>query len=195
MGERTVRSGHLPAAGADRRVEIGQSRGPRRAERRIARRDDRIQNRRSGFSIRRSDRQDFKREAEAVGGSFTAQSTRRVLSGPFYFSASIPADQASAFSRKATESFTSLATAAVSAEELAAAKSALAEEHAARSVENYLREIEAFKTPKNYPLTVKENIEKITAADVQRVAKRLFDANAMTVVALGRVSENFKLNP
>jgi len=137
----------------------------------------------------------LKREAEAVGGSFTAQSTRRVLSGPFYFSASIPADQASAFSRKATESFTSLATAAVSAEEIAAAKSALAEEHAARSVENYLREIEAFKTPKNYPLTVKENIEKITAADVQRVAKRLFDANAMTVVALGRVSENFKLNP
>jgi predicted Zn-dependent peptidase len=137
----------------------------------------------------------LKREAESVGGSFTAQSPRRVLSGPFYFSASIPADQASAFSRKATESFASLATAAVSAEEIAAAKSALAEEHDARSVENYLREIEAFKTPKNYPLTVKENIEKITAADVQRVAKRLFDANAMTVVALGRVSGNFKLNP
>jgi zinc protease len=137
----------------------------------------------------------LKREAESVGGSFTAQSPRRVLSGPFYFSASIPADQASAFSRKATESFASLATAAVSAEEIAAAKSALAEEHAARSVENYLREIEAFKTPKNYPLTVKENIEKITADDVRRVAKRLFDANAMTVVALGRVSENFKLNP
>src|SRR5262249_40192261 len=108
---------------------------------------------------------------------------------------SSPADQASAFSRKATESFASLATTAVSAEEIAAAKSSLAEEHAARSVENYLREIEAFKTPKNYPLIVKENIEKITAADVQRVAKRLFDANAMTVVALGRVSENFKLNP
>jgi zinc protease len=137
----------------------------------------------------------LKREAESIGGSFAAHSPRQVLSGPFYFSASIPADQASAFSRKATESFASLATAAVSAEEMAAAKSALAEEHAARSVEDYLREIEAFKAPKNYPLTVKENIEKITAADVQRVAKRLFDANAMTVVALGRVGENFKSNP
>ena len=137
----------------------------------------------------------LKREADSVGGSFTAQSPRRVLSGPFYFSASIPADQASAFSRKATDSFSSLVTAAVSAEEIAAAKTALAEEHAARSVEDYLREIEVFKSSKNYPLTVKENIEKITAADVQRVAKRLFDANAMTVVALGRVGENFKSTP
>ena len=137
----------------------------------------------------------LKREAESVGGSFTAQSPRRVLSGPFYFSASIPADQASAFSRKATDSFASLATAVASAEEIAAAKSALAEEHAARSVEDYLREIEVFKSSKTYPLTVKENIEKITAADVQRVAKRLFDANAMTVVALGRVGENFKSTP
>jgi predicted Zn-dependent peptidase len=49
--------------------------------------------------------------------------------------------------------------------------------------------------PKNYPLNVKENIEKISAADVQRVAKRLFDANAMTVVALGRVNESFKTQP
>ena len=71
----------------------------------------------------------------------------------------------------------------------------MAEEHAARSVEDYLREIEAFKAPKNYPLTVKENIEKITAAGLQRAAKRLFEANAMTVVALGRVGENFKSNP
>lgn len=137
----------------------------------------------------------LKREAESIGGSFTALSPRRILSGPFYFSASIPADQASTFSRKATESFASLATTLVSAEELAAAKSGLAEEHAARSVDDYLREIEVFRSPKNYPLTVKEAIEKITAADVQRAAKRLFDANAITVVALGRVSENFKPNP
>ena len=137
----------------------------------------------------------LKREAESIGGSFAAQSPRRVLSGPFYFSASIPADQASAFSRKATESFASLGASPVSAEELRAAKSSLAEEHAARSVEHYLREIEVFRLPKNYPLNVKENIEKITAADAQRVAKRLFDANAMTVVALGRVNESFKNSP
>ena len=137
----------------------------------------------------------LKREAESIGGSFTTQSPRRILSGPFYFSAAIPADQASTFSRKATESFASLATTAVSAEELAAAKSGLAEQYAARPVEDYLREIEVFRWPKTYPLTVKEAIEKITAADVQRIAKRLFDANAMTVVALGRVGENFKSNP
>ncbi|HEU0184170.1 MAG TPA: pitrilysin family protein [Blastocatellia bacterium] len=137
----------------------------------------------------------LKREAESIGGSFTAQSPRRILSGPLYFSATIPADQASAFSIKATESFASLATTAVSADELAAAKSGMLEEHAARSIDDYLREIEVFKTPKTYPLTIKENIEKITAAEVQRAAKRIFDANAMTVVALGRVGANFKSNP
>jgi len=137
----------------------------------------------------------LKREAESIGGSFTAQSPRRILSGPFYFSASIPADQAPAFSHKATESFAALTSAAVSTEELAAAKTSLADEHAARSVENFLRDIEVFRLPKNYPLNIKENIEKISPADVQRVAKRLFDANAMTVVALGRVNEGFKTSP
>ncbi|HEY8459919.1 MAG TPA: pitrilysin family protein [Blastocatellia bacterium] len=137
----------------------------------------------------------LKPEAESIGGSFTAQSPRRILSGPFYFSATIPADQAPAFSLKATEAFASLATTTVSADELAAAKSAMLEEHAARPVEDYLREIEVFKAPKTYPLTVKESIEKITAADVQRAAKRILDANAITVVALGRVGENFKSNP
>jgi zinc protease len=137
----------------------------------------------------------LKREAESIGGGFAAQSPRRILPGPFYFSASIPADQASTFSRKATESFASLGAAAVSSEELAAAKSSLADEHAAHPVEQYLREIEVFRLPKNYPLNIKENIEKVSAADVQRVAKRLFDANAMTVVALGRVNESFKTQP
>ncbi len=137
----------------------------------------------------------LKREAESIGGAFAAQAPRRILAGPFYYSASIPADQAPAFSRKATESFASLATTAASAEELVAVKSSLADESAARPVEYYLREIEAFGLPKNYPLTIKSKIEAITAADVQRVAKRLLDANAMTVVALGRVNESFKTNP
>src|SRR5262245_36555676 len=61
----------------------------------------------------------MKREAESIGGSFAAQSPRRILSGPLYFSASIPADQASTFSRKATESLASLATSPLSTEELA----------------------------------------------------------------------------
>ncbi len=137
----------------------------------------------------------LKREAESISGGFAVKSSPRVLAGPFYFSASIPADQASAFSRKATENFASLASSAVSPEELAAAKSSLIEESAAYPVEHYLREIEIFRLPKNYGVNIKANIEKITAADAQRVAKRLFDANAMTVVALGRVNETFKSNP
>lgn len=137
----------------------------------------------------------MERNSEFAGAGFAAKSSPRILAGPFYFSASVPPDQAPAFSRKATESFASLAAAAVSAEELAAAKSSLADELAARPVEHYLREIEAFSLPKNYPLTVKSKIEAITAADVQRVAKRLLDANAMTVVALGKVTDTFKPNP
>ncbi len=57
--------------------EIGQGRGPRRAECRIARRDDRRQKRRPGFSRRRSDGPDFEREAETRG-----RINRRELHGP-----------------------------------------------------------------------------------------------------------------
>jgi len=137
----------------------------------------------------------LKRDAESVGGSFVATAAPRVLSGPLYYSASIPFEQAAAFSRKATENFASLATAAVSPDELMAAKTSLLTEYESYTVEHYLREIEAFGLPKNYPLNVKANIEKISAANVQQVAKRLFDANALTVVALGRVNESFKSNP
>ncbi len=135
------------------------------------------------------------REAESIGGSFSSRSAPGVLAGPFYFSASIPADQASAFSLKATENFASLSSAAVSPEDLAAAKAGLVEERSAYSIEQYLRDIEIYRLPKTYPLNIKKNIENITAADLQRVSKRLFDANALTVVALGRVNENFKSNP
>ncbi len=135
----------------------------------------------------------LKRDTDA--GSFSVTASRRVLSGPFHFSASIPADKAPQFSRKATEHFASLATTPVSAEELAAAKTTLAGEYAAHPIEHYLREIEVFGFPRNYPLTIQSRVDAITAADVQRVAKRLLDANALTVVALGRVNESFKTNP
>jgi zinc protease len=137
----------------------------------------------------------LKRDAESTGGKVSVSSDSRVLAGPFYFSASIPAGQAEAFSRKATESLASLVTTAVSSEELAAAKTGLMDEYNANTVEHYLREIEVYGLPKSYPLHAPKSVEKINAADVQRVAKRLFDANAMTVVALGRVNESFKSNP
>lgn len=133
----------------------------------------------------------LKREAETV----EVNSSPRILSGPFLFSAAIPAEKAQGFSQKATEQYASLATTPVSAEELAAAKATLAGEYASRPIEAFLREMEIFMLPRNYPLSVQKRIEDITAADVQRVAQRLRDANALTVVALGRVGDSFKSNP
>ncbi len=133
----------------------------------------------------------LKREAPAA----EAVAVPRVLSGPFMFSARLPAEQAQAFSQKATEQYAALATTPATAEELAAARTALAGEYASRSVETFLREIEIYLLPRNYPLNVQGLIDKVTAADVQRVAQRLRDANALTLVAFGRVGESFKSNP
>ncbi len=119
----------------------------------------------------------------------------RILPGPFYFTASAPADKAPLLSRRITEAFATLATTPVSAEELAAAKSTLAAEYAARPVEHFLREIEVYSFPRNYPEKIAPNIEKITTAEVQRVAKKLLNANALTVLVLGKVTESFKPNP
>jgi zinc protease len=113
----------------------------------------------------------------------------RMLPAPFYFTASVPAEQAQAVSRQVTDMFAALATKEIAADELATIKAALAAEYAARPVEQFLREIETYNLPKTYPLTLKERIEKLTAADLRRVAKRLLEANALTVVALGRVNE------
>jgi zinc protease len=113
----------------------------------------------------------------------------RLLSAPFYFTASVPPDQAQAISRQITDTFAALATKEAAADELATSKAALAGEYAARPIEQFLREIETYNLPKNYPLTLGSRIEKLTTADLQRMAKRLLDANALTVVALGRVNE------
>jgi zinc protease len=119
----------------------------------------------------------------------------RALPGPLFVSASVPADQAVSFTGRINESFASLMTKEVSAAELAAIKSHLAKDYAGRPIEYYLREIEIYLLPRNYPLNLASKIESITAADVQRVAKKLLDANALTVVVLGDVKENFKSNP
>jgi zinc protease len=125
----------------------------------------------------------------------TTSAPRRILSGPFWFSASAQAEKAPELSSKATEQMASLATSAPSTEELAAAKSTLSAEYAARPVEYFLREIEVYALPRNYPLGIQKKIESIGAADIQRIAKKLLDANALTVVAAGRVSEAFKSTP
>jgi zinc protease len=129
------------------------------------------------------------------GGEATVNSLPRVLPGPFFLSASVPAEQAPAFSRRATEIFSGLTTSPVSGEELAAAKTALANEYSARTPEYYLREIEVYSLPRNYPLEVTKKIESISATDIERVSKKLLEANALTVVVVGKVNEGFKTNP
>ncbi len=135
----------------------------------------------------------LKRTAEARAVAVT--SSRRVLSGPFSFSASVDPEKAQEFSQKATAEFAAVTANPLSPEELAAAKAFLAGEYGARSVDNYLREIEAFGFPRDYPLKIQARIDAITAADVQRVAKRLLDANALTLVVAGRVDEPVKSTP
>ncbi|MCI0337113.1 MAG: insulinase family protein [Acidobacteria bacterium] len=136
----------------------------------------------------------LKKDAEGSAREFTVKASPRVLPGPFFFSAIVPAEQAPAFSRRATESFAALSTTPVSSDELAAAKSALASEYSARPVEYNLREIEVYSLPRDYPLRIAGKIDAITVVDVQRVAKKLLDANALTLVVLGKVNESFKSN-
>jgi zinc protease len=134
-------------------------------------------------------------KVQKEGGEITVKSLPRILPGPFFLSASVSAEQAPAFSRRATEIFAALTTSPVSAEEMAAAKTALANEYSPRPPEYYLREIELYSLPRNYPLEVVKKIEAISASDIARVSKKLLEANALTVVVLGKVDENFKTNP
>lgn len=131
----------------------------------------------------------LKHEADAVSASFSVKADPRILAGPLYFSASVPAGNAPEFSRRVTDAFASLSTAPVSGIELAAAKSALASHYAARPIEDGLRDIEMYLLPRNYPVEAPKKIETITAADIQRISKRLLDANALTVVIVGKVND------
>ena len=133
-----------------------------------------------------------------TGGSaleLAVKSAPRILPGPFFFTASVPTDQAPALVRRVTEDFAALAASPISAEELTAVKSELANEYSSRPVEYYLREIEVYALPRNFPEKVGPRIEKITAEDLHRVAKKMIDANALTIVAVGKVNESFKSNP
>lgn len=132
------------------------------------------------------------REASSATVNFSVKSEPRILSGPLYFSAEAATDKAQDFSRRATEAFTSLTNSPISADELATAKSALAADYSARPIEQNLRIIEMFLLPRNLPVEIGKKIEAISAADIQRVAKRLLDANALTVVVVGKVNDSFK---
>jgi len=130
--------------------------------------------------------------AGQAGETLIVTAPPRMLPGPLFISASLGAEQAAEFSRRATEAFTALANAPVTAEELAAAKASLSAEDAARTIPDHLREVEIYGLPRNYPLTFATRVNAVSAADVQRVAKRLLEGNALTIVMLGRVGEHFK---
>lgn len=122
----------------------------------------------------------------------SAQFAPRVLAAPLYFSASMPADKAVEFSRQATDLFATLDKTEIAESELALAQAALLSEHQARPIIKYLREIAAFKLPETYPLTYESKVKAVSTLDLQRVAKRLLEANALTVLVLGKVNEGAK---
>ncbi len=116
----------------------------------------------------------------------------RILAAPLFFTASVPEDRALSFSRNATDVFATLNKAEISETELATAQIEILKEHAAHSVPEHLREIATFKLPETYPLTFETKIKGISTLDLQRVAKRLLEANALTVLVLGKVNDNYK---
>jgi len=137
----------------------------------------------------------LRKTPEASGSDFSVRALPRLLPGPFMISAGLPAESASVFSQRATDQLALLARDAVANDELQQAKSELAREYAARSMEENLRLIEVYSLPRNYPLSLEEKINSISAADVQKVATKMFEANALTVVVVGRVNDAFKTTP
>jgi zinc protease len=124
--------------------------------------------------------------------STTAPFAPRVLAAPLYFTASVSADKAVEFSRQATDLFATLDKSEISEVELATAQAVLLKEHAARPITEYLEEIATFKLSETYPLTYESKVKAVSTIDLQRVAKRLLEANALTVLVLGKVGEGAK---
>lgn len=135
------------------------------------------------------------KDAARSNNPVTVKSLPRILPGVFMASASLPPVQASEYSRLATDQMAGMAQSTVSGIELQAAKADVLREYEARPMEEYLREIEVYSLPRNYPLSVKSKIESITAADLQKLARKMFEANALTVVISGRIEEPSKTNP
>lgn len=116
----------------------------------------------------------------------------RVLAGPLAFSGRIAAAQVDGVTRQVSESFASLATTIPTDEELAEARKSLLAHLEVRSVEDWLRDIETFALPRNYPLTLRSRLLSVTSTELQSLAKKLTEANALTLVVLGRLGEATK---
>lgn len=116
----------------------------------------------------------------------------RVLAGPIVFSGRITPAQVEAATRHLPESFASLATSIPTDEEIAEARTSLLARLEARSVEDWLRDIETYALPRNFPLTLRSRLTGATPTELQSLAKRLTEANALTMVVLGPLGEPAK---
>ncbi len=136
----------------------------------------------------------WRKEAAGIAATFVAE--RRYLAGPLWFSASLADGEATAVLRRLMEGFSAIGGASpVTAAELAAAKSELLAEYRGRTVVDWLRDIEVYQLPRNQPLTVEERIGAITVEETQALARKLLEANALSVVVLGRPGEALKATP
>ncbi|HEX4945597.1 MAG TPA: pitrilysin family protein [Blastocatellia bacterium] len=124
--------------------------------------------------------------------SVTVQFAPRILAAPLYFSATVPADKAVAFSKQATDLFATLDKSEISEVELATAQTVLLKEAQERPIAEHLQEIATYKLPETYPLTYESRVKAVSTIDLQRVAKRLLEANALTVLVLGKVGDGAK---
>lgn len=111
----------------------------------------------------------------------------RILPGPFYFSTRVSPAQADETSQRLTETFNSLVNTAISAEELTEARNQFWKDQNARSTEDWLLDIETFSLPRNYPLTIKQRIDATNPTDLQALARKLLELNALTLIVVGRV--------
>ena len=127
-----------------------------------------------------------------IEANTTVQFAPQMLVAPLYFTASVAADKAVEFSRKATDLFATLDKSEISEVELATAQAVLLKEHETRPITEYLEEIATFKLSETYPLTYESKVKAVSIIDLQRVAKRLLEANALTVLVLGKVTEGPK---
>lgn len=130
--------------------------------------------------------QRWARESGGATSPVQFSAENRILAGPLQFKARVAPTETEALSQKLTGIFAGLATSPVTDVELAQARTTLLQRLDARSIEDWLFEIEAFSLPRNYPLALRSRLNTITSAELQTTAKRLIESSALTLVVLGR---------
>lgn len=125
------------------------------------------------------------KESNGSSAGIAFEAERRILPGPIFFGTRVTPTEAERLAQRLPELFATLASSPVSSEELAEARSTLISRLTTRPVEDWLRDIETFSLPRNYPLTIKSRLEAVTPAELENLAKKLLEVNAVTTVILG----------